>query len=95
MKRLGCLLVSFCLVLGILLIAVADVNHGHGPGYVAEEEHGESNGHDAPADSHGESTDGHGEAAGGHDTPADDHGESVDSHAEPTDAHAITSEQVH
>lgn len=31
MKRLVLFLIAFCLVLGILLIAVADVNHGHGP----------------------------------------------------------------
>lgn len=43
MKRFGCLLVSFCLVLGILLIAVAEVNHGHGPGHVEEDSgHGEA-----------------------------------------------------
>lgn len=37
MKQLICVLITFGCVLGILLWAVADVNHGHGPGYVAEE----------------------------------------------------------
>ena len=49
MKRLACLLIASCLVLGILLIAVADVNHGHGPGYHAEHGdggHGQSEHHD-------------------------------------------------
>lgn len=32
MKKSAYLLVSLCLVIGILLIAVADVNHGYGPG---------------------------------------------------------------
>lgn len=33
MKQLLCLLVTLCLVLGILLIAVADVNNGYGPAH--------------------------------------------------------------
>jgi hypothetical protein len=40
MKQLACLLVTLCLVSGILLVAVADVNHGHGPGYHAGDGHG-------------------------------------------------------
>jgi hypothetical protein len=31
MKKLVCLLIASCLALGILLLAVADVNHGKGP----------------------------------------------------------------
>jgi hypothetical protein len=34
MKRLVYLLITLCLVGGILLFVVANVNHGHGPGYV-------------------------------------------------------------
>lgn len=45
MKNLACLMISLCLVAGILLVAVADVNHGHGPGY-----HDDENG--AAEDSH-------------------------------------------
>lgn len=71
MKRLACLLVTFCLVLGILLIAVADVNHGHGPGHVVEE------------GGHGETTDDHGENAGDQGGEAQDHGALADSHSAP------------
>lgn len=72
MKRFACLLIASCLVLGILLIAVADVNHGHGPGYHAENGHGDGHddghGNDAHGDGH---DDGHGTPAPGeHGTPA-------------------------
>ena len=71
MKRLTCLLIASCLVLGILLIAVADVNHGHGPGYHAEN-----------GDGHGEShDDGHAVDAHGHDE-SHDSGHAVDSHGQ-------------
>ena len=63
MKQAACLLVTFCLVLGILLIAVADVNHGHGPGYVVEDSHGDGHGEDeSHADIHedGHTEDQHG-----------------------------------
>lgn len=74
MKQLACFLVTLCLVLGILLIAVADVNHGHGPGHAAE------------SSAHGEVVDDHGEPVDEHGTSVDDHGEEVDEdHASTAD----------
>ena len=74
MKKLACFIAAVAMVLAILFAAVADVNHGHGPGHHGEE-HGESHG-----DEHGESHgDEHGESHG------DEHGESHDEHGESHD----------
>ena len=51
-RKLIYLAAAIGLVLTILLAAVANVNHGHGPGH-----HSEEHGHDE----HGESHDEHGE----------------------------------
>lgn len=65
MKKLACLVVALCLVLGILLIAVADVNHGHGPGHYVEEGQG-----DEVSD--------HGEAGDGEDTSGEENTQEED-----------------
>ena len=73
MKQLACLLVTLCLVSGILLVAVADVNHGHGPGYHAE-------------DGHGSAHNNHGSAHNGHESAYDNHGSAHDEHVpKPSD----------
>ena len=61
MKQLACALIAFCACMGILLIAVADVNHGHGPGHHVE-------GHDEHHDGHHEET--HGDS---HEHGAEEH----------------------
>ena len=78
MKKLICLLIASCLVLGLLFVAVADVNHGHGPGYKA----GYGGGYGHGDDGHGKGSDGHGGDAHG------DYGHGDDSHGE--DEHGIS-----
>lgn len=42
MKKITSFLIALVLVFGILFIAVADVNHGHGPDHATEENNAES-----------------------------------------------------
>lgn len=77
MKQLACAVIAFVACMGILLIAVADVNHGHGPGHHVEGhgdhhgEHGEHGEHGhGEHDAHGHDEHGHGDH---HEHGADEH----------------------
>lgn len=53
MKKLASWILAIALVLGVLVLVKADVNHGHGPGVHAEGgQSEESNGHGGAAESH-------------------------------------------
>ena len=90
MKQLACALIAFCACMGILLVAVADVNHGHGPGHHVEghgEHHGEHGEHGGHGDEHGEHGEGHGEH-GAHDEHGEGHHENGAEEEAHGDVHA-------